>query len=120
MIYGNSLKNKLEVDVVTKSQDIVDALNSTATDKALSAKQGKTLSDQIGSLIVYEEHQVSFVDGFGEVPTKNGYQILCITPNQNSDLLISGIYRANTGKWYAVSSTSTMTKNVVIYYIKIS
>ena len=46
-IYGNNLKNKLERDVVTKSQDIVDGLTSTATDKALSAKQGKVLNDQI-------------------------------------------------------------------------
>ena len=30
--------------------DIVDALNSTAADKALSAKQGKTLSDVIGNM----------------------------------------------------------------------
>ena len=48
MIYGNSLKNKLETDVVTKSQDIVDGLDSTATDKALSAKQGKVLKDAMG------------------------------------------------------------------------
>ena len=51
-IYGNNLKNKLERDVVTKSQDIVDGLTSTATDKALSAKQGKVLND----------HMVTYVD----------------------------------------------------------
>ena len=49
-IYGNNLKNKLERDVLTKSQDVVNALNSTATDKALSAAQGKALNDQIGTV----------------------------------------------------------------------
>jgi hypothetical protein len=49
-IYGNNLKNKLERDVLTKSQDVVNNLTSTATDKALSAAQGKALNDQIGSL----------------------------------------------------------------------
>ena len=50
VIYGNNLKNKLERDVVTKSQDIVNGFTSTATDKALSAAAGKTLNDQIGTL----------------------------------------------------------------------
>ena len=65
VIYGNSLKNKLEVDVVTKSQDVVDALDSTATDKALSAKQGKVLSDHIGTVPSGKtlQGQIDTVDG---------------------------------------------------------
>lgn len=47
ILYGNNLKNKLERDVVTKSQDIINGFTSTATDKALSAAAGKTLNDQI-------------------------------------------------------------------------
>ena len=47
VIYGNNLKNKLERDVVTKSQDIVNGFTSTATDKALSAAAGKTLNDHL-------------------------------------------------------------------------
>lgn len=50
MLYGNNLKNKLERDVVTKSQDIVNNLNSTATDKVLSAAQGKVLGDAVTTL----------------------------------------------------------------------
>jgi len=49
VVYGNSLKNKLETDVVTKSQDIVDGLTSTATDKALSAKQGNVIAEKINT-----------------------------------------------------------------------
>ena len=47
ILYGNNLKNKLERDCITKSQDIVDNLTSTATDKALSAKQGKVLDEKL-------------------------------------------------------------------------
>ena len=51
IIYGNNLKNKLERDVVTKSADIVNGFDSTATDKALSANAGKVLNDHIANMI---------------------------------------------------------------------
>ena len=47
VIYGNNLKNKLERDVLTKSQDVVNGFDSDATDKALSAAAGKTLNDHL-------------------------------------------------------------------------
>ena len=50
IIYGNNLKNKLERDVVTKSADIVNGFDSTATDKALSANAGKVLNDHIAKV----------------------------------------------------------------------
>lgn len=50
LLYGNSLKNKLERDVLTISQGLVNNLESEATDKALTAKQGKILADQIGNI----------------------------------------------------------------------
>lgn len=46
-LYGQNLVDKLRTDVVTKSNDIVDALTSEATDKALSALQGKILCDNL-------------------------------------------------------------------------
>jgi hypothetical protein len=49
VIYGNNLKNKLERDVLTKSQDLVDNLTTDDGTKALSAKQGKSLADQIAT-----------------------------------------------------------------------
>ena len=50
MIYGNNLKNKLERDVLTKSTDLVNNLTTNDATKALSAAQGKALSEQIGTL----------------------------------------------------------------------
>lgn len=42
-LYGQNLVDKLRTDVVTKSQDLVNNLTSDATDKALTAAQGKAL-----------------------------------------------------------------------------
>jgi hypothetical protein len=50
VLYGNNLKNKLERDVVTKSQDVVNGFDSEATDKALSAAAGAELYAHLGSL----------------------------------------------------------------------
>lgn len=53
MLYGNNLKNKLEVDVVTKSQDIVNNLSSTATNKALSANMGNFIGQIMSGITTY-------------------------------------------------------------------
>lgn len=50
LLYGNNLKNKLERDVLTKSQDLVDNLTTNDATKALSAAQGKALSEQIANV----------------------------------------------------------------------
>lgn len=42
-LYGQNLVDKLRTDVVTKSQDLINTLTSDATDKALTAAQGKAL-----------------------------------------------------------------------------
>ena len=47
MLYGENLVDKLRTDVLTKSQDLVDNLTTNDGTKALSAKQGKLLSDHI-------------------------------------------------------------------------
>ena len=50
ILYGNNLKNKLERDVVTKSQDVLSnfaTITAGDTDKALSAAAGKSLNDHI-------------------------------------------------------------------------
>ena len=56
-LYGQNLVDKLRTDVVTKSQDLVNNLTSDATNKALTAAQGKalkaitdTLNSKISSL----------------------------------------------------------------------
>ena len=40
------------IEIVKASTEIVDDLTSTATDKALSAKQGKTLKDAIDAIVI--------------------------------------------------------------------
>ena len=49
-LYGQNLKNKLERDVVTKSEDLIDNLTTNDATKALSAKQGKLLKDSVTAL----------------------------------------------------------------------
>ena len=46
-LYGENLKDKLRTDVLTISGGLVNNLNSTATDKALTAAQGKVLNDHL-------------------------------------------------------------------------
>ena len=48
-LYGQNLKNKLERDVVTKSEDLIDNLTTNDATKALSAKQGKALDAKISN-----------------------------------------------------------------------
>ena len=52
-IYGNSLKNKLENDVLTKSQDLVNNLTTNDSTKALSAAQGYALNSNIANTTTY-------------------------------------------------------------------
>lgn len=47
VIYGNNLKNKLERDVLTKSQDLVNNLTTNDDSKALSAAMGYTLNGNL-------------------------------------------------------------------------
>lgn len=49
-LYGQNLVDKLRTDVVTKSQDLVNNLTSDATNKALTAAQGKALKAITDSL----------------------------------------------------------------------
>ena len=48
-LYGENLKDKLRTDVVTISGGLVNNLTSTATNKALTAKQGNVLDGKISS-----------------------------------------------------------------------
>lgn len=50
VLYGNNLKNKLERDVLTFSNDLVDNLTTNNGSKALSAKQGKILNDRMANM----------------------------------------------------------------------
>ena len=109
VIYGNSLKNKLEIDVVTKSQDIVDNLTSTATDKALSAKQGKVLSDQIATV------NASVTIPSGELPSKIGaahYRYVTNASFVSLDLSFT-MTGVETSNWLDIATLPFKPKHVV-------
>lgn len=55
VIYGNNLKNKLERDVITKSQDLVNNLTTNDSTKALSAAQGYALNGKTFAQIYNDE-----------------------------------------------------------------
>lgn len=49
-LYGENLVDKLRTDVVTKSNDLVNNGTHTGTGKALDARMGKTLTDDIAAV----------------------------------------------------------------------
>jgi hypothetical protein len=51
VLYGNNLKNKLEVDVLTKSEDLVNNLVTNDSTKALSAAQGYALNSKLAQTV---------------------------------------------------------------------
>ena len=59
-IYGNNLKNKLERDVLTKSQDLVNNLTTNDATKALSAAQGYALNSNLANKAGFSMENVSF------------------------------------------------------------
>lgn len=101
-LYGNNLKNKLERDVVTKSQDIVNNLNSTATDKVLSAYQGKVLGDSVTTL----NGNIATLDN--KVDNKVDVGGWCFTRNYRgganyNDIVVNNIPQ-NTGTGFIVGT----------------
>ena len=80
--YGNNLKNKLERDVLTKSQDLVDSLASSDATKALTAKQGGVLSGMIGNVDFIRR----FTAGTESSTVKFTYQVTI--PSNSFHLLI--------------------------------
>lgn len=49
-LYGENLVDKLRTDVVTKSNDLINNGTHTGTGKALDARMGKTLTDDIAAV----------------------------------------------------------------------
>ena len=118
IIYGNNLKNKLERDVVTKSADIVNGFDSTATDKALSANAGKLLNEHIGNIINaagtyefdcicagYNSGSGNYVDFFAPMMIKPGLTITSAKLKANSSIFY-GTTRENISSETNVSATS--------------
>lgn len=116
LLYGNSLKNKLERDVLTISQGLVNNLESDATDKALTAKQGKALADQVATLNTHIVTIHTATNGNIHL-FRNGNIVVCniadgsystdaygqITINSSTTLIPSG-YRPYNEKYQIVDS----------------
>lgn len=98
VLYGNNLKNKLERDVLTISGGLVNSLDSTATDKALTAAQGKVLSDQIANLgfktvNATTNSNAHLQDTFcANFPT--GY-------NETNCIVVGSMVKYSDNKWYS-------------------
>lgn len=72
LIYGNNLKNKLERDVLTKSQDLVNNLTTNDSTKALSAAQGYALNSNISTN--HDWHEITGVQENVEFQIPTSYR----------------------------------------------
>jgi hypothetical protein len=130
VLYGNNLKNKLERDVVTKSQDVVNGFDSEATDKALSAAAGATLYAHLGNLVKQKTLTSVTTDTNGgfylgtvgtDALTNANSVILCLDSNiGNATVRLAGVY---SGNWYAQAfelSTGNLRKSANIGSVTIS
>ena len=110
VLYGENLVDKLRMDVLTKSSDLIDNLTTNDGTKALSAKQGKLLSDQIANLV---ERQIIPVSGFDgnmketelTITLKQGYKpylLQAVTSQFDTSHYIhyTNEINSSTGKFY--------------------
>ena len=98
--YGNNLKNKLERDVLTKSQDLVDNLTTNDGTKVLSAKQGKTLKDGLDNVDFIRR----FTAGTESSTVKFTYQIT--VPSNSAHFLMINSNAAGNRALIFVAATS--------------
>ena len=132
--YSADLKNRLERDVVTKSQDLVDNLDSSATDKALTARQGKAINDNLSGLFIKRTYSYKYtIAANGKksitstnlgLSTPNGYKLVGIVGVDTGDSSVMNgreyasygnvLYLVNT----ANSQKSNITASIDVLYVK--
>ena len=132
--YSADLKNRLERDVVTKSQDLVDNLNSSATDKALTARQGKAINDNLSSLFIKRTYSYKYtIAANGKksitatnlgISTPSGYKLVGIVGVDTGDSSVMNgrewasynnvLYLVNT----ANSQKANITASIEVLYVK--
>ena len=113
-LYGENLKDKLRTDVVTISGGLVNDLSSTATNKALTAKQGNVLDGKITSANTNITKNTNSVDALenGGYIVSNGDTHAAIASGdyvyvKNHSTLAEGTYRATS----AISENGTLTSS---------
>ena len=109
VLYGNNMKNKLERDVLTKSTDLVDNLTTNDGTKALSAKQGKLLNDQIETLYASDTFTVTRSNTTTSGSTHTGIKLGKLR-------IISMDFTTNaTGSGWVTIATTTTTPKYSVY-----
>ena len=110
--YGVDLKNKLERDVVTKSQDIVDNLSSSDSAKVLSARQGRVLNEKVKSLFKVKTYTYQYSINANSPATITQSNFGMSTPSGYSIFGIRGVY---SGSKYVATCKTDPTNNDVLY-----
>ena len=80
-IYGENLVDKLRTDVLTKSSDLVNSLTSDATNKALTAAQGKALKGITDGLSDHMANQMIHRVALDSTADSNGNASIGATPS---------------------------------------
>ena len=138
--YGANLKNKLERDVLTKSQDLIDNLTTNDGTKALSAKQGKLLNDKLNeindyyslgsnsgtdtptttktNITLWAGRKFSTYKMIAAIVEDNNVRASMIIPqplfqNSNLPLLLSWVDSVNTERWVEVGYVSDTSYSLV-------
>ena len=111
--------------MLTKSADVVNGFTSTATDKALSAAAGKTLFDQIGSLLKVKSMTKTYTsNGNGDIISDISSSVNVI--GATGGVIVSGIYN---DKWvfvlynHGTGAANIVTKpnsevTITVYYVE--
>ena len=112
--YSADLKNRLERDVVTKSQDLVDNLNSSATDKALTARQGKAINDNLSGLFVKKTYSYKYTIAANGKKSITSSNLGLSTP---SGYKLVGIVAVDTGDSSVMNGREYASYNNVLYLV---
>ena len=100
-LYGENLVDKLRTDVVTKSSDLVNNGTHTGTGKALDARMGKTLTDDIAAV---QDGMAIISDGdiHPSIPAR-GFVFV-----KNHSTLATGLYRV-TSETTAIGTNAALS-----------
>ena len=112
--YSADLKNRLERDVVTKSQDLVDNLNSSATDKALTARQGKAINDNLSGLFIKRTYSYKYTIAANGKKSITATNLGLSTP---SGYKLVGIVAVDTGDSSVMNGREYASYNNVLYVV---
>lgn len=128
MLYGNNLKNKLERDVLTKSQDLINNLTTNDATKALTAAQGYLLNGNLATV----SSNVTAVSGRMMKGKYTNYG-LTLTAERVDDIVmvsVQGTLSSNLSSWahvitnidhnFAPPSDFTLIGSTGVFYMELA